>query len=93
MYAKKSTKKLTHFEEFALTPSAKHGGGSNTNKAFISPVKLKKLEKRHNVCLTGRNNWTRPGPGPTEEEELNERSQEDDEDEEIITVRRGQKQQ
>ena len=49
----KSTKKLTSFREFAITPSAKDsscgfmGGGS----AFISPLKLKKLERRHGVTL------------------------------------------
>ena len=59
MYVLKSTKKLTKFREFAITPSAKEGGGLGSASAFISPLKLRKLEKRHGVTLLG-------GPDPPE---------------------------
>ena len=58
MYVLKSTKKLTKFREFAITPSAKEGG-LGSSSAFISPLKLRKLEKRHGVTLLG-------GPDPPE---------------------------
>eukprot|EP00354_Favella_ehrenbergii_P009984 CAMPEP_0170465928 /NCGR_PEP_ID=MMETSP0123-20130129/10085_1 /TAXON_ID=182087 /ORGANISM="Favella ehrenbergii, Strain Fehren 1" /LENGTH=76 /DNA_ID=CAMNT_0010731941 /DNA_START=648 /DNA_END=878 /DNA_ORIENTATION=+ len=55
MYVLKSTKKLTTFKEFAITPSAKDGSGKISRcSAFISPLKLKKLEKRHGVSLMRR---------------------------------------
>ena len=48
----KSTKKLTSFREFAITPSAKDSNSGFTGgSAFISPLKLKKLERRHGVNL------------------------------------------
>ena len=54
MVVLKSTKKLTQFREFAITPSQKDGNvGLTTSSAFISPLKLKKLEKRHGVSLLG----------------------------------------
>ena len=48
MYVLKSTKKLTTFKEFAITPS-RNDANFSTNSALISPFKLKKLEKRHGV--------------------------------------------
>ena len=47
----KSTKKLTQFKEFAITPSIKEcaTGGFLRTSALISPVKLRKLEKLHGV--------------------------------------------
>lgn len=53
----KSTKKLTQFREFAITPSGKESNtlSSSCTNAFISPIKLRKLEKRHGVSLLGGN--------------------------------------
>ena len=54
MYVLKSTKKLTQFKEFAITPSAKDVAmGVAPSNAFISPMKLKQLEKKHGVSLLG----------------------------------------
>lgn len=50
MYVMKSTKKLTEYQEFNITPSGKSVGGSSY---YISPCKLKKLEKKHGVRLLG----------------------------------------
>ena len=58
MYVLKSTKKLTTFKQFAITPSAKECTGFTSTSAFISPLKLKKLEKRHGVNLLGGNSGT-----------------------------------
>ena len=56
MYVLKSTKKLTQFKEFAITPSQKDvANGVAPSNAFISPLKLKQLERKHGVSLLGGN--------------------------------------
>ena len=56
MYVLKSTKKLTQFKEFAITPSQKDvANGIAPSNAFISPLKLKQLERKHGVSLLGGN--------------------------------------
>lgn len=49
----RSTKKLTKFREFAITPASKDAPGYSSLSALISPHKLKKLERRHGVQLLG----------------------------------------
>ena len=79
----KSTKKLTTFKEFAITPSAKEGGSAMVrNAVFISPLKLKKLEKRHGVSLFGEGCGKEIGEEPEEateevtiDKEINEKNQ------------------
>ena len=55
MFVKRSTKKLTEFKEFAITPANKDTPGCTYvhQLAFISPLKLKQLERKHGVQLTG----------------------------------------
>ena len=79
----KSTKKLTSFREFAITPSAKEGGSAMVrNAVFISPLKLKKLEKRHGVSLVGEGCGKEIGEEPEEateevtiDKEINDKNQ------------------
>ena len=59
MYVLKSTKKLTQFKEFSITPSAKDvANGVTPSNAYISPLKLKQLERKHGVSLMGNNATT-----------------------------------
>ena len=50
---RRSTKKLTEFSEFALTPTIKErdGGPIFCANSMISPLRLAKLEKRHGISL------------------------------------------
>jgi len=57
MFVLRSTKKLTQFREFAITPTGNQSGSCGGN-AFISPLKLKKLEKKHGVSLLGKETTT-----------------------------------
>ena len=48
MFPMKSTKKLTEFREFALTPSQ-----SDRMSAYLSPPRLRLLEQRYGISLLG----------------------------------------